>query len=332
MTVPNKSRLIDVVDSVLIRENDLQGIKRARYMLVAKEIYEETNLHGIKDSKRLICKVDKNTNSIYLPDEGLMFSTIYGIVNGKFQAFALNANISEDIIDLSAHKYCENGCGSQLCSDVKNYELVEENVYAPMPNGSSVLFRKTSRKKINPDGSYIYEITEPVKNYSASGTHISTTLITRTEFICNLDIDDKGCVIENEDNKQKIWSVCGFHNIGEDCGKPLDKSCFCPNLEYNVSTDGKRIILPSNLSLDTVLVRYYYSQKTKDIMIPFVAKNLFRLKLVYALKELMDNVSRGTKIDLERKIWAAENQMNTDLSRLTLSELYDVLSPKKVIS
>lgn len=331
MASPNKTSAIEIVDSLLIREGDMQGVNRARYLSVFKEIWEDMNLQGIKDTKRIIVKVNKDTNSIMLPEEATEFASIYGPMGGRMQPLLINKNLSEDMIDLSARKRCgHEDCNSFLCATVKNYELIEETVIARMPNGSPRSFQKVTRKKINPDGSFIQEIIEPEAIYSG-GVHTSTELKTKTEFICKLDLDDKGCVVECDDNRKKIYLNCAFCDFNHESGKPFgQEECYNPNLTYNISDDRRRIILPSNLSLDYVIVRFYFTQKTRDIQVPNVCRRLLRLKLRVELDMFDNKVSAGAKVLLQRLIQTEERYMLDNLTRMTLHELYHLISPKRI--
>lgn len=330
MRVSNKIPAIEVVDSLLVRTDDMQGIKRARYMSVLKDVWKDMELAGIKDTKRIIVKVNKSTNTIMLPEEADEFASIYGFVNGRMEALLINTDLSEDLVDLSAHKSCgHEDCKSDLCATVKNYELIEEVVLARMPDGNNQSFTKVSRKKINPDGSFILEVQEPIAKYT-NGVHTSTEMNTSTEFICHLEVNEHGCVNDCEDNRKKVYENCVFCNIEHESGMPIfQDQCYNPNLTYNVSQDGRRIILPSNLSLSDVIVRFYYTQKTKDIMIPTVCKKLMMMKLKFELMEFDDKISASAKILLTRSIHTEESKMLRVLLRMTLAQLYHTITPKR---
>lgn len=332
MIAANRVPLGEVVDSLVFKQKDLQATMKASYLSEAKLLWKLMNLRTIKDSKRVIIDVDKGINSIKLPDDCYQFSSIYVYSNGRFVPLLINSNLSEDLVDLSEKKSCSCGCGSDLCANVRNYELIQSNESVGMPDGSQQVFVKTSRKSVAKDGSYFYEITEPIQIFDSAGVHIATELKTRVEEICKLDVDENGCVKDCEENKKKIYGVCGFNTIGDDCGKPvLWSDCICPDLTYNVSDDGDRIILPSNLAYDKVVVRYFFDSKTSDIMIPIVAVQLFQMLLYAEFIKFDNKIPQYRRKEVASQIIILQSDLGTDLSRMTMANMYQAISRKKVI-
>jgi hypothetical protein len=182
---------------------------------------------------------------------------------------------------------------------------------------------------VKPDGSYIQRLNEPIKKYNAAGVHIATVMDETEELICGLDVDDKGCVCDSPENKKRLYANCGFVDLRHDCGCPtLSSECDIRN-DFKISQDGNRIILPSDHSYSHVVVRYYYDLKTKDIMVPQVAKKVFMDKLYYEGIKYDKTVSQGHRIEIENRIAFGESRMISNLSKLTLSEIYRAIHPQR---
>ena len=334
MNSPNRVTVEEIADGLLLRMGKLldTGLK-ARLMLLAKDLYKEMNMSGIKDTKRIIIDVKKNSNIIQLPSDNFMFSSISVLKNGKFTPLLVNQNISQDIIDLSFDKKCD--CGCSLCASVKNYEIVQKQVSAEMPDGSFQVFTKTSRKKLNKDGSYYLVVSQPMPKYE-DGVHVSTTMITEEELICKLEVvedEDGQChVCDTKENEKLVFRNCVYDTIANDCGRPFAISeCDPLALGYNLSDSGDQIILPSKLSYDKVMVRYYADLPTKKILVPFVAKKYFIAKLYHEVIEYDREVPQYDKNASSLRIKETKVQMLLDLSRLTLSETYAAISPKRIL-
>lgn len=326
MNAPNKVPLSEAVKSLVKRSKDHSGLNYADYMSFAKDIWIEMNIRGIKDSKRFILKVDKKTNSVTLPEEAILFSTVYIFREGKIVPLLTNPNLHEGIIDPSAKKKCD--CGSDICANVNNYEDIESVVRAQMPDGTFMDFVHTIRKKVKPDGRYVNEFTEPVKKYT-DGIHTDTVLETWEEEICDLDLSEDGCIEDSDSNRTKIYTACGFVDLKHECGCPAVPEECVEKLEFNINDKGNRIVFPSNHSYDYVIVRAYVDVKTKDILIPQVCKKNFMDRVYYAGIEYDRNVPEYQKQSALRAISRSETNMIMDLSRMTIADLYNTISPQR---
>jgi hypothetical protein len=92
------------------------------------------------------------------------------------------------------------------------------------------------------------------------------------------------------------------------------------------------MIFPSDVYLNEVIVRVYYSEKTKDIQLPTVCKKYMMLKLREELASFDEKVMSASRLVLlKRDVFAEWHVMMGNLSRLTLEELYKILSPKRVV-
>lgn len=330
MIAPNTVTLSDAADGILLRQDKLldTGLK-AKYLVILKDIYKETNMKSIKNSVRMVVPVHKGTNAVKLQPGNYMFSSASAMHNGKLTPLFINSNLIGDVIDLSGNKKCQNDCGCELCGNASNYELIQVQVMAEMPNGDLQEFTKTSRKKVNKDGSYVLEVTEPIAVFEEN-IHVATELQTREEFICSLEVDEKGCVLDTKTNRKKFYASCNFDCFENECGRPINPSdCLVKPNEINISESGDTIFLPSNLCYDNLVVRVYVDLPTKDLRIPFVCKNYFMWRAYYESIMMNDKVQQYVKKDAETKMNKSETEMVIDLSRLTLSEQFAVIAPKK---
>lgn len=328
MIAPNKVPLSEVVKSLVIRTKDKTGLSYADYMSFARDIWVEMNMSAIKDTKRVVIQVNRKHNSIALPEDFIQFSSISIFREGKIVPLVTNSELSEKIIDLSAHKYCE--CGSDLCANLSNYELIEEPIEIEMPDGQLQVFTKSIRRKVKADGSWVTEVSEPVKKYLA-GVFTAVEMETREEYLCELDLSEGGCVKQTEQNRTKIYSFCGFHDLRHECGCPsLAQECL-EQLGYKINASGRRIILPANHSYDHVIVRGYYQAKTKDILIPQVARKNMMDRLYFAGIEYDPKVPKYRRDEAKSAIVRSQTNMASDLSRMTISDLYHTISPLRIL-
>lgn len=326
MIAPNKIPLSEVVKSLVFRVRDKLGLSYADYMSFAKDVWVEMNMHGLKDTKRVVVKVNRKINAIPIPEVFIQVSSVYIFRDGKIVPLLSNSKITDEIVDLAADKKCE--CGSDLCANIKNYELIEEQVEVEMPDGSLQVFTKTVRKKVNLDGSYVMEVNEPVKIYQ-QGIYVSVEMQSSEEYICALEVEENGCIKETKENRTKVVGACGFSDLRHECGCPTSPDECDPRLEYRIVNG--QILLPSNHSYDHVIVRGYYDAKTRDILIPQVAKKNFMDRLFYAGIEYDMEVPEGKKEAARRAVQRSMTDMVSDLSRMTVSKLYSILSPKRIL-
>lgn len=328
MIAPNRITALECARSLVLRSKDKLSITVADYMAFAKDIFSDLNMKGIKDAKRVVFPVNRKINTIDLDGDNIMIASVYrpdecGIMIPMWS----NPNIPETIKDLSAKKHCD--CGCDLCAQVKNYEPLEENVSMEMPDGSNQTFRKSLYKYVKSDGSYIERLNEPIKKYDKEGVHIATVMDETETVLCNLDVNDKGCILDNKSNEKKIYANCSFVDLRHECGCPTSPNECSPRNDFKISDDGNRIILPPDHSYSHVVVRYYYDLKTKDILIPKVAKKVFMEKLYYEGIKFDKTVSAGHRFEVAQWISISESRMISDLSRMTLSETYRLLAPQR---
>jgi hypothetical protein len=269
----------EIVKGIMRREKDLAGTNFLLYESIAKDIWKELNLEACRLTERRFVKVDKRTNSITLPNNYLKLSSICEIDScGKQVPLVINTNITSDIIDVSGISDCgcECGCESELCSSVKNYELIQEDIEIAMPDNTIQVFTGTLRKKINRDGSYVTEKIWPTKKYD-NGTYTAVVMESTEEFLCKVELLPCGCVKPTPENEDKIVACSGADSYQIDCGCNINPDFLMRpehihHPQYNFSEEGDRITSECFYKCDYVLARYYVNNKTKDILVPYFAR------------------------------------------------------------
>lgn len=318
----------DAINSLLSREGDIAGVKKLVYKGLAKDVYMDLNLSAIKRSKRVLLTIDPHLRSISLPDDCFHFSTLIGITHyGRMVPLVYNANITDDIVDQGLDTKCECGCTDVLCNYQKHYETIEETVSALMPNDTYQDFTKIIRKFISDDGSVYMEVTEPVAKYEA-GEHISTELVTTKTSLCKLEVEPCGCIKATDHNKKhwaKFASSCTAElvdNMWFEWGCP-DPGYFPASLTYNMSDDRTRIIFPSHFSFKKILVRYYVTESTKNILIASIAKEAFICGVKKMAVKYDKLASRSLKLEWADNYNKALTKMTARMSACMLHEFYE---------
>lgn len=318
----------EVIQSILSREGDIAGNYRWRYLEVAKEVFSEFNLSAIKQTKRVLYTLDSRLNGIVLPDDYYKFSTI-SVINrqGRIQPLVFNSEINDDIVDQGLDPDCECGCTDVLCNYQRQYEGIEEQVDGIMPDGSSQSFTKTIRKRIAQDGSVFVQVIEPAAIYT-NGVHTSTILETTETLLCRLEMKDCGCVKDNPYNRG-LWDK---HASSMVVHPEVDMICEwgCPSpryyqqsATYNISNDGRRIIFPSNFMYDKVLIRYYAFQKTKDILVPRIAKKALMAGIKFEVADYDKKETQANINKWKKRYTDAMRSLRDKMSACMLNEFYE---------
>lgn len=332
--LPSNSEAADeVIRSLMRGEGDNLERNFMRYRSVVRDVFRDLNLGAIKYTERRLIEVDKQTNSIMVPCNYLHLASASIIDNcNKIVPLIFNKNITDDLVDVSAKKSCgcECGCIDDLCGLIKNYEAIQEDVTETMPDTTTKVFTKITRKTVYPDGSMYIEYTEPIRIYE-EGVWTDTIPNTTRELLCNLEVKPCGCLTNSEKNKEKLQSCCNADNIQIDFGCTDSKCCTNESLEYNWTEQGNRITFPSDFAYDKVLLRYYIEQRAKDIIVPLISKRVFMNGLkAYAL-EFDDNVPMGVKERYMSKYNNGKDRLAIDMHKLSLTEVYKVLTPYRVM-
>lgn len=319
----------EAINSLLSRERDLGGVSKLHYKELAKDVFNQMNLSAIKQTRRYLFTLDPKKHTIDLPEEYFAFSTI-SVINhhGKIEPLVMNTDLTDDLVDLGLDKNCESDCGCTdvICNYSKHYETITETVEALMPDQTTQAFTKIIRKFINKDGSVYMEVTEPVAQYT-NGTHTSTTLQTTKTFLCKLEVKPCGCIINTPENCD-IWAqhgsslaIRGDDDLITEWGCP--SGYFPKSTTYNIINNGRQIKFPSNFPYRKVLVRCYVTSATKNLLIPYLAKEAF----LSGIKKISVEFDKK-ETQFNKAFW--KNKWNSDmtllrlaLNRLMLNEYYE---------
>lgn len=313
----------DLVDGLCIREDDFDKKRKPKYLFYFKEVYTELNLSIIRQTNRVLIKVNHKLKCIDAPDDYLFLSSIDAPnKHGKFEPLIINKNLPTDTVDLGASKTCgcDCGCDCEYCANIKNYEIIYSTVTATMPDTSIQEFTASERKKIMKDGSFVREVTTPVEVFQ-DNVHTSTVLQTTTEFLCRLDIKECGCIKKSPENEVLLIKFSDSYTIANDCGCPPAIIVKSEDNSYNISDKGNRIQLPFDFRHDYVRLRYYADKKTKDLRAPYIAQKAIR----YGIKaEQTTFDAPGSK---ENLFWmglynAEKETLAGNIARLQLSDFY----------
>lgn len=311
------SKFIPIQDAIKLlslgNEDYLQRSK-GRYLTWAKHVWQDMNLQTVKVAKREIFYINKRTNTVQLPCDNLQLSSVNVIDrHGVIYPVYRNDRLHDDIVSVESAKdcACEYKCGYQLCNTVKGYEAITSVKSDFLPNGNPISFTCVDRKAIDSNG-FLYEETQyPLRTY-LSGVWVDTVLHTEQKKLCNIDLDDNGCICDTEKNVNAICSTCCGHGesndgisvggnamcppspqddtwiyycntkidwFGVQCGNYPRGLNNCNNNIYNISELGDRLIFPHNFGFDKVLIRYYADVNLNDLQIPLIALDTFLIGL-----------------------------------------------------
>jgi hypothetical protein len=296
-----------LVRDLCIREEDYVQSKRLRYMSFVKDAFIKLDLKTVMQTKRVALPVSKDLNYIPTPADYLELESIAAPDhNGKLKTMVVNTKVQVDVADLTLAKRCgcDCGCEHDYCSMVRNYEGIAGTLAMELPDGTLKTFNTFFRKIVMKNGDLVEEKTIPVKNYQ-NNIHISTTLQTVVEVLCRLEIKECGCVKHNDHNRSSIEKWCHAVDVKTECGcghREVPEG----NLECNIEEDGSRIYLPSDFRPDFIVLRYFANSKTKNILIPYLAKE----PMMAAIKVI--DTTFGKKEKAQSGFWKNELKQSTD--------------------
>ena len=316
------------IDDLLSREDDLFGLNKLKYMRLVKDVFPELNLSAIKQTKRKLYKIDPYTRSITFDDDYYAISTISGITRyGRVDPLVYNSNIVDDIVDIGLDTDCACGCTDALCSYQQQYETITEDVLFLMPDDTKAPYTRIIRKYINKDGSVYSEVTEPVAKY-VDGSYDSVVVETTPSLLCKLEVRQCGCVVNNPYNLE-LWakhanSLAPGHRPDILCEWGLPNPCYYPaNATYNFSDDGRRIIFPPGFPYEKALIRTYTTGKTKDILLPTIAKEAFLSGIKRFETKFSKKATLAEKEEWRRNFNNDITVLQKKMNRLMLNEFYE---------
>jgi hypothetical protein len=362
--------IVELVESLSLRSDDIFMRNKGLYLDCANDVWNDMNEDVLKLADRVkipvrrIFHVDKKTNSINIQNKYLKICSVSEVDRyGCFTPLYRNDTIPDDIVDLGeAHDCaCENNCNSILCNTIKGYEAVTSVKSDFLPDATPISFNCVDKKMVDGQG-FLYSQTQyPLRIY-LSGVWTNTVLHTEDKKLCKVDIDEKGCVCDTEENLNSICNACGISDtsivLGGDANNP--PAC-APNATswiyqcasrmewfniqcggypyrcgngfnniYNISELGNRIIFPHNFGWDKVMIRFYEDIDLKNLQIPYLAKDCFMTGLQYFATTNNDKKQQLSEIygqRYSRQKWG----LFLELNKYALSELRVIFTPKTYV-
>lgn len=323
---------LSIARDLCLREGDNLQANRMRYSLVVKDALRILNFKTTAMTERIALPVIRNNGLPYVqpPAHYLdLHSVCAPDHNGKLAPMIINTNIKTGIVDMTlANKCgCDCGCGHELCSYIRNFETIYGTMPALMPDNSTKVFNTTYRKLLMEDGSFIEEKIVPAYVYT-DGAHTGTQLETQRTILCKLDIKPCGCIKDIPDNHRAIGDHCQAVDYKIEFGtghidrRFIDEILFKRGREFNFDENDGRIYFPNDFIPDHVVVRIFVNNKTKNIVIPFLQKEV----MMAQIKSLIVTYdAKSTMADKE--FWKGEvkqrlDEYMEDIYRVTLTNFY----------
>jgi hypothetical protein len=343
----------DVIKSANLYEGDLLQRNKMRYHALAKQVFLDLDMQTLKIAVRVLIGINKLTNTITLPKEFLRLSDVSIIApNGVIYPVWRNDRLHDDIVDIGASKNCECGCKNQLCNLIKGYESVSEEIEAELPDSSTQTFTCVTRKSVDSNGFYYEQKQYPIRIYT-DGVWTSTEVTTENIELCSLEVDTQGCVVDCEENFNKV-NTCGCFtsssendttvggNAMESCNGSKNWLFACNSVAdvysvqsgawgatsrcnpfnniYNITEEGNRLIFPKNFGWSRVLVRYYTDISLRNLQIPVMAVPTFQVGLKYYDTLLQEDKQAINEV-YSKKYSALQFGLLKDLNKYTVREL-----------
>jgi hypothetical protein len=311
--------ILKVVDDLCLRSGDVQKRMKGVYLNCATDVWNDMNETSLKIAERVkmplrkICEVNKRNNTVDLPCDYLRLSSVNVIDHrGQFYPVFRNDKLHVDLVDVAAtpNCACEYQCGYQLCNLVKGYEAVTSTKSDFLPDGSPISFTCVDRKACDRAGNVYIETQYPQRIYTSS-VWTDTILFTEQKQLCNVEVDNNGCICDTEQNIENVCNACGISNLPPipiggnaqcppspqdntwlyycnsqmswfeyQCGSARGLRNGCENI-YNISELGNKLVLPPTFGFERVMVRYYSDIELSDLQIPYMAKTCFMTGLQY---------------------------------------------------
>jgi hypothetical protein len=320
---------------------------------------------SVKIPIRKSFQVNKRNNSIELPCDSNRLSSINVIDEcGTMHPVYRNLNLLDDIVEVPEEKNCacEHKCGYKLCNTVKGYVAIQSTQSDVLPDSTPISFNCVERMVVDKNG-IIYKETQYPKRIYTNGVWTDTILFTESTKLCECEVDHNGCLCDTENNIKNACESCGIKGLqqGKECigGNaecPPDPNCdewiyYCNNKMdwfsvqcggypfhfrrhlnsiYNISELGNRIIFPNNFGFERVVIRFYEDIDVNNLVIPYVAKDVFMTGLQYfSMKNNleMQQMAEAFGNRYSREKWG----LFLELQKMRISELGKTIAPASFI-
>lgn len=356
-----------IISSLCLRSGDLQLRNKGIYMEVFEDVFLDLNTDILKQKASLkipvryeFC-VDKRTNSVNIPSNSLMVSSVSSVDRwGHYHPLYRNDSIPNGVVDIGAALdcSCENNCSSKLCNTIKGYEAVVSEKSDFLPNGDPITFKCIDRKFVDNNGFFYSQTQYPLRQY-LSGVWTNTILHTENKKLCKVEVESNGCVCDTAQNLELVCNACGMQESDivfggssiapplcdpdattwiYECGSTMEwfnTQCGgyaygCRNEFnniYNISQAGNRIIFPYNFGWDKIMIRFYEDIDIKNIQVPYLAKECFMTGLQafsYANNDKKQKLAAFYEQKYGRQKWG----LLLTLNKYKISELKQIMTPK----
>lgn len=284
--------LDEIVEDACFSMDDFLLRNKMKFLRLGKRVYnDDLKLSAVKIPKRQFFYINKTNNTIQMPCD---FAHLSGVSwqdkNGQFHPMFRNETLNDDIVDIKAKKDCACDCGGTLCNLIKSYESISEEVEFATPNGGTETFTCMTIKGVDGNGWYYETVQYPSAVYE-DGIWVSNELKTEKRDLCKLEYDaETGCVSDCTENVEAVTS-CGcrteivhvtskMDSYMVECGVWFSRNFGFKNI-FNVSEEGDRLIFPSDIPIDKVLVRYYVNVDLNNIKVPVAARSVMITGILY---------------------------------------------------
>lgn len=311
--------IMELAEHLCLTSGDLLMRNKGIFLAVSKDVWNDLNETTLRLAERVkipireLYHINKRTNSIDLPYNANRISSVNIDVCGTFIPVFRNDSIHDDLVDESSKKNCACAfeCGYSLCNSIKGYEVVNHTETDSMPNGDPITFECVDKKVVV--GSILYAQLQYAQRIYESGVWVDTIKHTENKKMCEVQVDQNGCVCDTEQNIDVVCNACGIQNndsnqccIGGTASTPPNADCntwqyYCTskmdwfgiqcgkypyfkkgyNNIYNISELGNRLIFPHDFGWDKVVVRTYTDISLPELKIPYMAREVFMTGMLY---------------------------------------------------
>lgn len=329
--VPTET-LEEVLNLYLVQQGNSRRSHFADYMITAQEVWEQLFRGTIWQVRQVIADVDQDKHTLQLPRDMERFLSISVMDHcGDLQPLTYDPNMNT--LEVLCHKKtCSctecNGEGS-MCDAIDSLTMRE----APVVIDTITYYERIWNRKC---GHSIMEVREtPAKD----GDEI--TWVTSEKLICDVDVDEKGCIKPTEPNRQLFDHHFGLFLL--DCHRRLcdDHHLRCrtqipPNFSYygfykpDATCDG--IIHLKHVKADKVIVSYQPAAGITDgqVMVPKYAKDAMMYGLFYYSVRFRTNVSIGERREAENNFKMAVRKLFLFMFPISLEEFTKLPSRRRI--
>ncbi len=198
----------DMVRKFNLKQGNVKGTSFIRTMEFASWAWKELFRNSIWEIKTVVLEVDRKNHTITIPDGCERLINISVIDRyGKQQPLTYNPNLNTVSMLCQKNKCSCSNCHGEgtLCGAMDNITAVVEGVEI---NGET--YQQTTWMRGN--GCTIEkEEHVPVWDQTLNDDEGGVTYITNRQWICDIEVSDKGCILPTRPNIAALETYCGFN-------------------------------------------------------------------------------------------------------------------------